>query len=188
MGDGHFLFLATVSKAMRETYADLFSQNTTHHAIVESASRLNWACSYLDPDDVSPLVVGEHGSMEVIYTALVLGVPRSADICVGLARSGSCATVQLMHKQYQCELSEDVAIPLAEAGDLAGVKFVKSQVVFPKQTEYDLVEAAASGGHTHILQWAHKEKALTKGNDAAYVAAKGGHIETIRWLQDAVLS
>jgi hypothetical protein len=103
---------------MRETYVDLFSHSTTQRALVESASRLVWACSFLNLEEVSPLVLGEHGSMEVIYTALALGVPRSADICVGLASSGRCATVQLMHKQYQGELTDNVAVALAEAGDL----------------------------------------------------------------------
>jgi hypothetical protein len=186
VGDGHFIFLATVSKAIRETYAGLHSRTTTHHAIAESASRLNWACSYLDPDDVSPLVIGEHGSMEVIYAALALGVPRSADICVGLANSGRCAAVLLMHKQYQCLLSGDVAVALAEAGDLDGVRYVSEHISFLEQTECDLIEAAAESGHTHILQWAHEQNLIiTCCLKAAYLAATGGHIETIKWLQSA---
>jgi hypothetical protein len=186
VGAGHFFFLAPVSKAMKQTYVGLYpSKNTTDRAIVESANRLNWTWADLSPEHLSPLVLGEHGSMEIIYAALALGIPRSADICMGLARSGRCATVQLMHKQYHCLLSGDVAVALAEAGDLDGVKYVSDHISFLKQTECALVEAAAAGGHIHILQWAHEHSILADGDNAAYAAARRGHVETIKWLQTA---
>lgn len=201
VGPGHFIFVAAVSKRMKELYEAYYGtitpapllwprwerpalSNTYLSAAFSSVSRVEYCYNVLgNRFPANHLTYCElatkHGSFEVVKWVNMNRFPMNENAMTNAIRKGNLQVVTYL-RENGCPWDATASMTAAQDGNLHLLKFLHRHGCPIDQFS---CAAAANHGHLEVLQYLH-ENDCPWNEDACANAAEGGHLEVLQYLHE----
>lgn len=120
------------------------------------------------------------GNLKLLQWARANGFDWHSGTCAAAARHGHFEML-LWARENGCEMDLHTCFCAAESGHLEMLKWTLAQDYGPEISDTQLVWAASSGGHIHVLEWLLDCGREWDGTRVSYIVGTRGHLEMLEW-------